>query len=118
MKPHRIIASLPQPNKPVKWLDAYGDEIEVERKLFAYDTETRGLNATDVLIACVENINSGEQHSFYGDNAAEECRDFLEANAPCIAYAHNGNSFDIFGLLNIQELYEAKKMAPGTKVFE
>ena len=104
MKPHRIIASLPQ--------KATGE------KLFTYDTETKGLNATEALIACVENINSGEQHSFYGDNAAEECREFLEANAPCIAWAHNGNSFDVFGLVSKRELYEAKKIASGTKVFE
>ncbi|MCP4122592.1 MAG: hypothetical protein GY751_12635, partial [Bacteroidetes bacterium] len=72
-------------------------------------------NATDVLIACVENVNSGEQYSFL---SAEECRRYLESQAPCIAYAHNGNGFDVFGLVSKRELYEARKVASGTKVFE
>jgi len=101
MSQHRIIASLPQ-------------KVTGE-KLFAYDTETQGLNATDVLIACVENVNTGEQHSFL---SAEECRRYLESQAPCIAYAHNGNGFDVFGLVSKRELYEARKVASGTKVFE
>ena len=47
-----------------------------------------------------------------------EFREFLEERAPCIAYAHNGSSFDVLGILSERELYEAKKVASGTKVFE
>ena len=101
MKQHRIIASLPQ--------KATGETI------FAYDTETQGLDATQVLIVCCENVNTGEQSTFLD---ASEFRAYLEGNAPCVAYAHNGSGFDVFGIVSKDELYAAPKVASGTKVFE
>jgi hypothetical protein len=98
---HRIIAARPQ--------KATGFPV------FAYDTETQGLDATQVLIICAENVNSGEQYTFFD---VSEFREFLESKAPCVAYAHNGSSFDVLGILSEMELYSAQKVAAGTKVFE
>jgi len=98
---HRIIAALPQ--------KATGFPV------FAYDTETQGLDATQVLIICWENVATGEQYTAF---SVSEFREFLEERAPCIAYAHNGSSFDVLGILTERELYEAEKVAAGTKVFE
>ena len=102
---HRIIAARPQfipENKPIP-------------KLFTYDIETWGLNATKFAFAVTENVSTGEQLVFY---TPREVRVYFEENAPCIVYAHNGSGFDHYSLFSKQELYEAKKSASGTKVFE
>lgn len=99
--PHRIIQT-----KPAK---AKGETV------YVYDTETPGLNAVNPVLWCVGNVETGEEWTFY---ERDSFRDFIESRTPCIAYAHNGNSFDIFGCLTKSECYDSRKVSAGTKMFE
>jgi hypothetical protein len=98
---HRIIQT-----KPAK---AKGETV------FAYDTETPGLNAVNAVLWGVVNVGTSEEFTFYD---RESFRDFIESESPCIAYAHNGNGFDLFGCLTKEECYQASKISSGTKMFE
>jgi len=101
MKRHRIIGGKPQ--------TATGET------LLAWDVETRGLNATDPVFGCVTLVETGEEHTF---ESLPDLRSFLESHAPAIAYAHNGNRFDCHSIFSKRELYQAEKVAAGTRVFE
>jgi hypothetical protein len=98
---HRIIQTVPAKRK--------GEPV------FVYDTETQGLNAVLAVLYCIMNVETGEEYTFY-DRAS--FRDFIESKAPCVAYAHNGNSFDIFSVLSKEECYRSRKVSAGTKLFE
>ena len=98
---HRIIQTVPAKAK--------GETV------YAYDTETPGLNAVNAVLWCAVNVGTGAEHTFYD---RESFREFIESEAPCIAYAHNGNGFDLFGCLTKQECYQARKISSGTKMFE
>ena len=101
MGTHRIIQTVPAKAKGETW--------------WAYDTETCGLNATLAVLYCLVNIRTGEEHTFFD---RESFRDFIESQAPAVAWAHNGNSFDIFGVATKEELYSTQKVSSGTKLFE
>ena len=98
---HRIIASKPLANK--------GETV------FAFDIETWGLDATAFAFGCTHNVNTGEERVFF---SKEALRDFLESEAPCIVYAHNGSRYDTLALYTPLELYNARKVASGTRIFE
>ena len=98
---HRIIASKPLANK--------GETI------FAFDIETWGLDASAFAFGCTLNINTGEERVFF---TKEALREFLESEAPCIVYAHNGSRYDTLALYTPHELYNARKVASGTRIFE
>ena len=98
---HRIIQTVPAKAK--------GETV------YAYDTETPGLNAVNAVLWCAVNVGTGAEHTFYD---RESFREFIESEAPCVAYAHRGNSFDLFGCLTKQECYQAQKVSSGTKMFE
>ena len=82
---------------------------------FVYDLETRGLNATQPIFGACIKMETGEESVF---SCMESMRHHFEANAPCVAWAHNGSKFDIFGLLNKEECYESKKVLGGTTIYE
>ena len=63
------------------------------------------MNAANPVLWCVGNVETGEEWTFY---VGDSFRDFIEARPPCIAYAHNGNSFDIFGCLTKSECYNSR----------
>jgi hypothetical protein len=86
-----------------------------EETLIIYDLETQGLNATLPVFGCTKNYHTGDERTF---SCMIEMRSYLEANAPCIAYAHRGTSFDVFGLLSKDECYNAPKIISGTTIFE
>ena len=86
-----------------------------EETWFVYDTETPGLQANKPLLFCFKNIRNGSEYTFF---TREDARRFIESNAPAVAYAHNGNSFDIFGMLSPEEIYNSKKITANTKIFE
>ena len=98
---HRVIASKPTA--------ATGEPVVV------WDTETWGLDATALAFACTNVVSTGEEHVFYD---RETLRTYLESMAPCVAYAHNGNRYDVFSLFTAEELYNAPKVANGTRIFE
>ena len=98
---HRIIASKPLANKG--------------ETLVAWDIETWGLDATAFAFACTRIVSTGEQRVFF---TVEALREYLESLAPCIAYAHNSARYDTFCLFSAREMYNAKKVANGTRIFE
>ena len=98
---HRIIASKPLANK--------GETV------VAWDTETWGLDATAFAFGCTRIVSTGEQRVFF---TTESLREYLESLAPCIAYAHNSARYDTFCLFSAREMYNAKKVANGTRIFE
>jgi len=98
---HRMMGMPPKKRKP-------GHNIVV------YDTETMGLNGHLPVFGCAVDLETGERGHFF-DMAA--LRSWIESRAPCTAYAHNGSTFDISGILTIEERYEAEKIASGTKIF-
>ena len=98
---HRIIASKPLANK--------GETV------YAYDIETWGLDASAFAFGCTHNVNTGEERVFF---TKEALREFLESEAPCIVYAHNGSRYDTLALYTPRELYNARKVASGTRIFE
>mgnify|MGYP005820894499 FL=1 len=78
---HRVIASKPTA--------ATGEPVIV------WDTETWGLDATALAFACTNVVSTGDEQVFYD---RETLRTYLESMAPCVAYAHNGNRYDVFSL--------------------
>jgi len=83
--------------------------------VWAYDIETNGLDATKFVLGCAVNVGTGER---YHSLDRLEFREFLESQAPCIAYGHNAMKYDLLGLYSKDELYEADKVSSGTRVFE
>ena len=98
---HRMMGMPPKKRKP-------GHNIVV------YDTETMGLNGHLPVFGCAVDLETGERGHFFD---MPGLRSWIEARAPCTAYAHNGSTFDISGILTIEERYEAEKIASGTKIF-
>ena len=80
-----------------------------------WDIETWGLDARNFAFACVIDVASGEEWTFY---SARESREHFEALAPCIVYAHNQFGFDAFSIMTKMEALEAKKIAMGTNIYE
>mgnify|MGYP003665927563 CR=1 FL=1 len=80
---------------------------------FAFDIETDGLDARKCVLACIQNIDTGAQYTFY---TFQQVRNFLyeERNnyilstgnekARVIVYAHNGWRFDFLGLWTVVEI--------------
>ena len=83
--------------------------------VFVYDIETWGLNASRFAFGCSLEINTGEERIFRNP---QDARSYFEENAPCIVYAHNSFGFDLFSLLDIEEAYQARKIASGTNIYE
>ena len=98
---HRIIASKPLANK--------GEPIWV------VDIETWGLDASALAFGCFHNVSTGEERTFF---TVEAMREFIEGEAPCIVYGHNSSRFDTVALYSPTELYNARKVATGTRIFE
>ena len=84
-------------------------------KVYAYDIESWGLNASAYAFSAAVEINTGEEIVFHNP---EEARSHFEENAPCIVYAHNSFGFDLFSILNVEEAYQARKTASGTNIYE
>ena len=97
------------------WIRASGAAKPYEGKVFVYDIETWGLNSQAFAFGCSRNINTGEEEIFYSPELA---RSYFEENAPCIVYAHNSFGFDLFSILNLEEAYQARKIAQGTNIYE
>ena len=97
------------------WIRASGAAKPYEGKVFVYDIETWGLNSQAFAFGCSRNINTGEEEIFYSPELA---RSYFEDNAPCIVYAHNSFGFDLFSILNLEEAYQARKIAQGTNIYE
>ncbi len=97
------------------WIRASGAAKAYTGKVFVYDIETWGLNSQAYAFGCSRNINTGEEEVF---NSPEEARSHFEENAPCIVYAHNSFGFDLFSILNLEEAYQARKIAQGTNIYE
>ena len=86
---------------------------------FAFDIETDGLDARKCVLACIQNIDTGAQYTFY---TFQQVRNFLyeERNnyilstgnekARVIVYAHNGWRFDFLGLWTVDEIKQADKI--------
>ncbi len=83
--------------------------------MYVYDIESWGLNASAYAFSAAIEINSGEEFVFRDPQMA---RSHFEENAPCIVYAHNSFGFDLFSILNIEEAYQARKIASGTNIYE
>lgn len=83
--------------------------------LLAYDIETNGLDARKFVFGCVINIGTGER---YHSSDLVSFREYIESCSPCIAYAHNGSKYDLYGLYSQDSLYQCKKVSTGTRVFE
>ena len=98
---HRMMGMPPKKRKP-------GHSILV------YDTETHGINGHLYVFGCAVDVETGERGHFFDPM---ELRRWMESRAPCTAYAHSGSTFDISGILTIEERYEAEKIASGTKIF-
>jgi len=98
---HRMMGMPPRKRKP-------------NHRYFVYDTENHGLNGHLPVFGCVVNVETRERRHFFD---MKELTGFLEENAPCTAWAHNGNTFDISGLLSLEERYMAEKISSGTKIF-
>ena len=98
---HRVIAGKPLHSKG--W------------PMVAYDLETSGLNATKPIFGCTKRIDTGSERTF---SSMRKLREYLESLAPCIAYAHRGSSFDMFGILTAEEVYNARKVTADTRIFE
>ena len=98
---HRMIGSIPQASKG--------------ETLFVFDIETWGLDATALAFGCFHNVNTGEEWTFY---TKEAMREFIESQAPCIVYGHNSSRYDTLALYTVEELYNARKIANGTRIFE
>ena len=97
------------------WIRASGAAKPYGGKVFVYDIETWGLNSQAFAFGCSRNINTGEEEIFYSPELA---RSYFEENAPCIVYAHNSFGFDLFSVLNLEEAYQARKIAQGTNIYE
>ena len=97
------------------WIRASGAAKPYAGKVFVYDIETWGLNSQAFAFGCSRNINTGEEEIFYSQELA---RSYFEENAPCIVYAHNSFGFDLFSILNLEEAYQARKIAQGTNIYE
>jgi len=98
---HRMMGMPPKKRKP-------------SHNYFVYDTETMGLNGNLPVFGCVVNVETRERFVSFDMRVL---REYMEKRAPCTAWAHNGNSFDISGILTIEERYEAEKISSGTKIF-
>ena len=105
---HRIIFNVP--NK-----SSNRDGTPKVKAHFVYDLETRGLNATDPIFGACIKMETNEEWVF---SCMKSMRKHFEAHTPCVAWAHNGSKFDIFGLLNKEECYESKKILGGTVIYE
>lgn len=97
------------------WIRASGAAKPYAGKVFVYDIETWGLNSQAFAFGCSRNINTGEEEVF---NSPEAARLHFEENAPCIVYSHNSFGFDLFSILNMEEAYQARKIAQGTNIYE
>ena len=97
------------------WIRASGAAKPYTGKVFVYDIETWGLNSQAFAFGCSRNINTGEEEVFYSPELA---RSYFEENAPCIVYSHNSFGFDLFSILNLEEAYQARKIAQGTNIYE
>jgi len=97
------------------WIRASGAAKPYAGKVFVYDIETWGLNSQAFAFGCSRNINTGEEEIFFSPELA---RSYFEENAPCIVYAHNSFGFDLFSILNLEEAYQARKIAQGTNIYE
>lgn len=76
-------------------------------KRYTYDCETWGLYASRYSFSVVMDIDTEQHHVFH---KAQDMREFFENNSPCMAFAHNGNSFDIFSMYSRDEIYNDSKM--------
>ena len=101
MGTHRIIQTVPAKSKG--------------ETMICYDTETEGRMAVNARLYCAMEEGNDTEYVFYD---RESFREWIESKAPCIAYAHRGNVFDIFGVLTPEECYQARKVSAGTKIFE
>lgn len=97
------------------WIRASGASKPFGGSVIVWDIESWGLYASKFAFGCTLNINTGEERIFYN---AQEARSYFEENAPCIVYAHNQMGFDLFSLLDIEEAYQARKIASGTNIYE
>ena len=84
-------------------------------RVYVYDIESWGLNASAYAFSTAIEINTGEEIVFHDPQLA---RSHFEENSPCIVYAHNSFGFDLFSILNIEEAYQARKIASGTNIYE
>jgi len=98
---HRIMASKP--------LAPTGTPV------FVWDIETWGLDATAFAFGCVHQVSTGEERTFF---TKEALREYLESEAPCIVYAHNSSKYDTLCLFSTDELYNADKIANGTRIYQ
>ena len=90
---HRMMGMPPKKRKP-------------GHRILVYDTETMGLNGNLPVFGCAVDVETGERGHFFDMGAL---RSWIESRAPCTAYAHNGSTFDISGILTIEERYEAER---------
>ena len=98
---HRMIASKPLANK--------GEPV------YVFDIETWGLDASALAFGCFHNVSTGEERTFF---TVEAMREFIEGEAPCVVYGHNSSRYDTLALYTPHELYNARKVASGTRIFE
>ena len=83
--------------------------------VFVWDIETWGLDATAFAFGCTQNVNTGEERTFF---EKEALREYLESQAPCVVYAHNSSRYDTLCLFTSNELYNADKIANGTRIYQ
>ena len=86
---------------------------------FAFDIETDGLDARKCVLACLQNIDTGDQYTFY---TFQEVRNFLyeqrnnlilatgNEQEKVIVFAHNGWKYDFLGLWSVDEIKQAEKI--------
>ena len=104
-----------KPHGKLHWMHPRGAAKKKDIKRYTYDIESWGLYASRYSFSVVMNIDTEEYHVFHD---AQEMREFFESNSPCMAYAHNGNSFDIFSMYTRDEIYENKMLMRNTDILE